>query len=56
MLARIALRAALVGALIAPLAACNEEGEDTTTAETSTTVPADTTTGVATSGSTEAGN
>ena len=54
MLAQVTLKAVLLAALALPLAACNEEGVDTDTAET-TTVPADDT-GVATSGTVETGN
>ena len=54
MLAQATLRLAMIAALALPLAACNEEGDDTSTAET-TTVPTDDT-GVATSGTVETGN
>ena len=55
MLTKATLRVILLGSLAIPLAACNEDGVDSSTAET-TTVPADDTTGTATSGTLETGN
>ena len=55
MLAKIALNAVLASALLVPLAGCNEDADDSTTAE-STTAPVDSTTGTATSGTTEPSN